>query len=111
MSYKNTMASVAKLVIDEYRMAASEHGEYFSSPHEGYSIIKEEAEEAKEEMDSVEWHLEYLWRNVKEDDPNNYRDAAEIIQGRAVRLASEAIQVAAMAKKFIESFEDEEKVQ
>lgn len=40
-----------------------------------------------------------------------HRDAAEIIQGRAIRLASEAIQVAAMAKKFLESFEDEEKVQ
>lgn len=108
MSYKKTMAQVEDLMTKEYVMAAIDHGEYFSSPHEGYAIIKEEVEEALTEMDSVSWHLEYMWRNVRSEDPNNYLDAAHILERKALCLACEAIQIAAMAMKFRSSFEDEE---
>lgn len=108
MSYKKTMMSVAGLVANEYIMAAVKFGEFFASPHEGYAVIKEEVEETYEDLESLKWHLDYLWRSVRADDPDNYRDAAGTIQTKAVELASEAIQVAAMAKKFLETFRDEE---
>ena len=69
MSYKNTMANVAQLVLDEYEMAKEEHGKKFSSMHEGYAVLLEEIEEARTEMDAVmnDAHLRYLWESVKED--------------------------------------------
>lgn len=108
MSYKKMLPHVENLMAKEYVMAAIDHGEYFMSPHEGYAIIKEEVEEAQAEIDSVNWHLEYLWRMVRAENPDGYIDAAQIVERKALQLACEAIQVAAMAMKFIESFRDEE---
>jgi len=113
MSYKVTMGNVAQLVLDEYDMAKEEYGKKFSSMHEGYAVMLEEIEEAKAEMDSImcDAHLRYLWESVKEDNINNAMDAAHIIRTRAACLACEAIQVSAMATKFLVSFAgDEEEV-
>lgn len=110
MSYKNTMANVAQLVLDEYEMAKEEHGKKFSSMHEGYAVLLEEIEEARAEMDAVmnDAHLRYLWESVKEDNAEHAMDAAHIIRTRAACLACEAIQVSAMATKFLVSFAGEE---
>lgn len=110
MSYKNTMENVAQLVLDEYEMAKKDHGKKFSSMHEGYAILLEEVEEAKEQMDSVmcDAHLGYMWESVKHDDIDAAADAAHIIRTRAACLACEAIQVAAMATKFLVSFVGED---
>lgn len=56
----------------------------FRSPHEGISVIREEFEE--------------LWDEVKADKTNKHL---------SLRMYEEAIQVAAMAVKFIESMEGE----
>lgn len=59
---------VIRLVAEEYRRAAAEHGAAAHSPHEGYALIKEEVEEAQVEMETLNQRLDHLWGTVKGDE-------------------------------------------
>ena len=78
----------------------------FASSHEGYAVLLEEVEETKEEMSRLEVETKFLWQTVRGNNPFSY---AEDIKRTATNLAAEAIQVAAMAQKFIDMMEREEK--
>lgn len=99
---------VEKLVQKELE-SANQRFPMFRSGHEGSAVILEEIEEAKAELIGLEYEFKNLWGNVK----NNYEigcsERAENISIRAIRLACEAIQVAAMAQKFIDSQRESEK--
>lgn len=96
------MRSVADLVDREYQWAAKAHGGAAHSTHEGYALIKEEVEEAEDEMSRLKKKLDSLWENVKNDADDvalrNFEDIGSI----AIAGACELIQVAAMADKGIE---------
>lgn len=96
------MREVSVLVDKEYEWAARVHVGAASSPHEGYALIKEEVEEAAEDMERLKKKLDFLWANVKNDAedmiPRNFEDMKSI----AIAGACELIQVAAMADKGIE---------
>lgn len=96
------MRAVSALVDKEYEWAAKAHGGAANTPHEGYALIKEEVEEAAEEMDRLKKKLDFLWQNVKNDAedmiPRNFED----MKSMAIAGACELIQVAAMADKGIE---------
>lgn len=80
----------------------------FHSGHEAYAVILEESDEAREELIEVELGLCSIWQNVKDD--NVGKEIKEIIleaRKRAINLACEAVQVAAMLDKFIMSFEEQ----
>lgn len=87
------------LVAKELEAANMQHIA-FHSPHEGYAVLLEEAEEAAEELGGMEDNLRDLWSAIKMDDRHYGRNFARMVETKAVRLAAEAIQVAAMARKF-----------
>lgn len=72
----------------------------FADEHHGYAVIKEEVEEARDELDSVEDLLEHGWNRIKAD--TSAKCVILILKKKALLLAAEAIQVAAMAQKFID---------
>ena len=72
--YYATTGAVAEVVSELAR--ASEKFGAFNSAHEGFAVLKEEVDE--------------LWTEVKENNPN-----------RIERMRSEAIQIGAMALRFI----------
>lgn len=94
---------VERLVRKELKSANEKFG-MFHSQHEGYAIILEEFEEAHDDLIDLELEIKRLWNYVKCDisDEELYRNlvATKI---KAVSLAVEAIQVAAMAQKFVDS--------
>jgi len=65
---KELVDGVIRLVSEEYRRAAAEHGGAAHSPHEGYALIKEEIEEAQAEMETLNQRLDHLWGTVKNDE-------------------------------------------
>ena len=97
MSYKKTMKGVDYLVQNELDMACDDNGEHFSSDHEAFSVILEEVAESKEELAVIIDCMNGLWRSVRQDTKNG--DILTDIERHARRLACEAIQVAAMARK------------
>lgn len=77
--------------------AANRKNRMFASPHEGAAVIQEEAVEAAKEMESLRRELNRMWMEVYTNEP---QISTKNIYDTAVKLAVEAIQVAAMARKF-----------
>lgn len=82
--------------------AANERFPPFHSAHEGWAVIREEADELSSEIAYLEGYLISMWNYVK----TNRADLVEEKVGRAhnyaIHAACEAIQVAAMCQKFLE---------
>lgn len=108
MSYKRTMRGVDFLIENELDFARDEHGETFASLHEGAAVLCEEVDETALEYHDMARNYDMLWSSVKRDDEKSAREHAEEIASHAELLACEAIQVAAMALKFVDTVEEGE---
>lgn len=87
---------VKRLVKVELAAANRKH-RMFASTHEGVAVIQEEAVEAAKETDRLRRELNCMWMGVYSDNP---QISTKGVYDAAVALAVEAIQVAAMARKF-----------
>lgn len=80
---------------------------HFHSAHEGYAIILEEWEEMDAEMTCADASIAAIWDRIKCDSPENLIENtthwAKDAYDEVSRGIVEAIQTAAMLKKFIES--------
>lgn len=97
-------ADVEKLVQKELE-SANRRFPLFASEHEGYAVILEEVEEAQEYMADTKSCLGGIWTGIRGGyyDADLYKKAALDLKDSAIGLAIEAIQVAAMAQKFMDS--------
>ncbi len=89
-------ADVKRLVKIELA-AANKKFRMFASTHEGAAVIQEETIEAANEMDKLRRELNSMWVGVYSNEP---MISTKGVYDTAVSLAVEAIQVAAMARKF-----------
>ena len=80
--------------------AANRENPPFHSAHEGYAVILEEVEEVRDELAKLNIDVSGLWGFVRRNRVLAMRDEVYDIENHAVRLAAEALQVAAMARKF-----------
>lgn len=92
---------VLNAIANEYMNITKTHGEVYNSKHEGYAVLLEEVEEATDELHAIENEMLDLWLKVKND---NYKselmqNLTEIIE-KAVNVALESVQVAAVATRF-----------
>lgn len=71
----------------------------FRSNHEAYAVLLEETEEAEHDFQMIQWNMNELWMKVKSDEVTPR--VANDIKKYAINLAAEAIQIAAMAEKFL----------
>ena len=102
-------SDVEKLVQKELE-SANQRFPMFRSDHEGSAVICEEIQEAEYEIECVKDRFEELWRSVKNDLSSEWIAELNVaLMKRATNLACEAIQVAAMAQKFIDSQKEREK--
>ena len=100
---------VEKLVQKELE-SANQRFPMFRSDHEGAAVIFEEIQEAEYELECAKDRFQELWRSVKNDLSAEWiAEVGVVITNRAINLACEAIQVAAMAQKFIDSQKVREK--
>lgn len=77
----------------------------FHSMHEGYAVLLEEMEEARESLNFAEGSLSMIWAHVRDNNAGRALEFAGRVREHALDLAVEAVQVAAMAQKFIDSAE------
>ena len=100
-------SDVEKLVQKELE-SANQKFPMFRSYHEGAAVIYEEIEECKQEIENLEIQFEALWSHVKADNKMSVITPVRL-KLTAANLACEAIQVAAMAQKLIDSQKEREK--
>lgn len=86
-----------KTLTDEELKLANEQHPLFASNHEGSAVIREEVEEAEDEMTKIRYYNGLLWNDIKENE--NVKDDADAIRKHAILCACECIQVAAMCEK------------
>ena len=80
----------------------------FHSMHEGYAVLLEEVEEAREALTRTETCLSALWAHIRDNNAGRAPEFAGRIREHALDLATEAVQAAAMAQKFIDSAKKED---
>lgn len=90
-------------VHDETITAKKEWGEKYNSLHEGYAVLKEEIEEARDDKIVIQNHFYNMWGAVKVNDSERVKHLALQIRDKAVNLAMEAVQIAAVCNKIINS--------
>ena len=96
----NAVSEDVKMLVEKELESANERFPQFHSKHEGWAIITEEAEELREECDSIEMAMEHIWRQIRNGIPTAQHVA--LVEQYAVAAACEAIQVAAMARKYLD---------
>lgn len=100
------MSDVDKLVDVELK-TANQRFRPFASAHEGYAVILEELDEVETEYNLLKVEIrQSMWGRVK----NNHKiedDDILYTLDHAIDLAVEAIQVAAMLKKFQQGQDNE----
>lgn len=80
--------------------AANEKFPQFHSPHEGWAVIQEEIEETSEALGDMSLSMRAAWSEIRANKSAGVRIAE--VKAAAISMACEAIQVAAMAQKFID---------
>lgn len=103
---KESIKSIEPLVQEELDRANKKFPQ-FASPHEGYAVLLEEVEETTEELENLKWEFEKAWEDIKKN--NDALEHIKLVKEFAEFVAAESIQVAAMAQKFIDMAEREEK--
>lgn len=73
----------------------------FHSPHEGWGVMLEECKELEDECQKISNEMEEMLSSIRMND-NGDIECAQIILRHAVFAACEAIQVAAMAQKYLD---------
>lgn len=101
-------SDVEKLVQKELE-SANQRFPMFRSDYEAAAVIYDEIEEAESEIRGVNRHFAGAWYSVKINERSRSYQYMNKIKNRAVNLACKAIQVAAMAEKFIDSQKEREK--
>ena len=96
----NAVENDIRALVGKELAAANKRFPQFHSQHEGWAVIKEEMEEAEEELAKMKIYLAGAWGNITSDVQAN--SDIESLKQRAINAACEAIQVAAMCQKFLE---------
>lgn len=94
---------VERLVGVELASAQAKHGQAYASPHEGYGVLAEEIMEAEWELNKVHHRTKDLLKAIRVEDPAQTEEHLRRVCEAATRGAGELIQVAAVARKMMES--------
>lgn len=91
---------IKKMIEEELARGNAKNGPFVDA-HQGYSVILEEFQEAKEELESLEYNLGMMWNEVrgKMKFVPPMQESVDAIYKRAINLTAEAIQIGAMVAK------------
>ena len=105
---KNLFSIITQATEDEVVAAGAEYGELHSR-NEGYGVLAEEVDEVQEQIRTMMRYFESLVRVIRYD-LRELKGDLGYIKRSAQLAACECIQVAAVAQRFIDLINEEEKL-
>lgn len=93
--------SIEQAICHELRNIVKKYGPTYASHHEGFAVLMEECQEATESDKDMQEHLENLWKSIRENETSNFELSQ--VYNFAIALAEEAVQVAAVCERFMET--------
>lgn len=93
--------SIEQAICHELRNIVKKYGPTYASEHEGYAVLLEEVEEACEAANYMQDALKKLWTSIRQNEFSNFELSQ--IYNFAIGLAEEAVQVAAVCERFMET--------
>lgn len=108
MEATKTKNLITEAIAAETESAKKNWGSIYHSKHEAWAVLKEEVEEAETESELIKVMLEKSWAYVKHDNftIKGHEQMVEAIKKHALKLALEAVQIAAVAQKYIDTLEE-----
>ena len=102
---KNMLAIERQLIIavTAERGRADKVHPLFSNPTHGSGVIREEVEEATEEIDGMLENFQRHWNAVKSDNEEEALEQVKELKSHAIKAACELVQVIAMCDKYEDS--------
>lgn len=94
---------IEALISKELERANTIHRDYFASAHEGESVLREEVEEAIDNIDMMTVAQERLWSAIKNNDSQSITFYVRETRKYAKEAIRELVEVAAMCDKFVAS--------
>lgn len=94
-----TKSYVKQAIEAETIAAVNNYGEKYNSAHEGYAVLKEKVDEARDEMIEVKNGLYNMWCKIRLD--SSRKKEVESIREHAEKLALEAVQICAVCEKIL----------
>lgn len=94
-----TKKYVEAAIGSETTEAINKYGEKYNSLHEGYAVLREEADEVRDEYINVKNGCYSMWESVRKNSVT--KEEVEKIKTNAEQLALEAVQVAAVCNKIL----------
>lgn len=88
---------IADAIRTETAQAMKNYGETYASMHEAYAVLKEEVDEARDELVPIRNNLFDFWQDVKRGKINGAK--VDEIRKHAELLALEAVQICAVCDK------------
>lgn len=90
----------------ETENAKKNWGPTFYSEHEAWAVLKEEVEEAAEEEKTIQDCLNALWNAIRQGkQQERQKNSLSFVFQHAQALATEAVQIAAVAQKYLDTLE------
>lgn len=83
----------------ETENAIKNYGEKYASLHEGYAVLKEETDEARDEEIQIKNNMYELWELIKINKKEEVQKRIKNIREHAEKLALEAVQICAVCDK------------
>ena len=107
MEAKLTKNFINAATAAETENAKKNWGPTYHSEHEAWAVLKEEIEEAAEEHKTIEDCLNALWNAIRQGkQQERQKNSLAYIYQHAQDLATEAVQIAAVAQKYIDTIGD-----
>lgn len=104
MFSENAKVAVKAAIDSEFSEACIKHGENYHSMHEGFAVLKEEVDEARDEQFHIVNSIFKTWESIRRDNVENALKEIAEIEKHAEALALAAVQIATVCKKIKASF-------
>lgn len=99
--------AIEMAVCYELQNIVKNYGATYASEHEGYAVLLEETQEAREAQRFLEARLDFIWSGIRNNSKETIMQNIGEAKKFALELAMEAVQCAAVCERFLETIKKE----